>query len=206
MKHASMLAIIACLFGCDPPKETTAAATASATAAPTTTAAPKTSAAAAPEKKPSHPCPDKSEGDGTRKKPCEAKGSERIMEVKWSGKITDKGPKFSVTNKSKLEILYGNLVVYFYDKAGKQIEIKEGDKTKKHIGCVGNIFAGAVKPGEKIHLWFSCVKKKHVPEGAVAIEAEIKTAGFTDASGKKSDTFWRNKELAPADRAKGGVK
>src|SRR6185436_9349233 len=119
--------------------------------------------------------------------------------------IDDKGPTFKIVNNAKLDVLYGKIVVYFYDKAGKQIELKGGEKPRRRLSCAGNIFAGAVKPGEKIFVNFSCVKKDDVPKGAAAIEGEIQTVGFTDEAGKP-DTFWRNDDLVPEDRPKGGVK
>jgi hypothetical protein len=84
--------------------------------------------------------------------------------------------------------------------------VKNGDKTRPFQTCAGNVFAGAVKPGEKIFVFFSCVKKSHVPEGTVAIEAEAKTVGFADEAGRQNEYYWSNPELAPEQRPKGGVK
>lgn len=212
--HALMTAGIALwLWGCDKPQESAATtAPSTETAAPKPTAAPATAtatASAAPEEKPSHPCPEGSEGKGTFKSPCDAKGDARMMEVTWTGKMDDKGPQFRVVNKTKLEILYGFLVVYFYDKDGKQLEVPASEpdgKARPAKTCGGNIFAGPMKAGEKAVLTFSCVKKKHVPEGTEAIEAEMRTVGFTGKDGKKADTYWRNKDLVPDERPKGGAK
>lgn len=129
-----------------------------------------------------------------------------MMEVKYTGKTTDEGPKFSIVNKSDNQVLFGSLVAYFYDKAGKQLQVTAGDKTKPNQPCSGNIFAGAVKPGEKIYMFFSCVKKSHVPEGTATIEAEVKTVGFADESGRKNEFYWSNPDLTPDQRPKGGVK
>ena len=52
---------------------------------------------------------------------------------------------------------------------------------------------------------FSCVKKDDVPKGATFIEGEIQTVGFTDDAGK-IDTYWRNDDLVPEERPKGGIK
>jgi hypothetical protein len=199
-------AVAVTVTACDPPKETAAEAASSTTAAeevpqqPTPTA---TATAEAP--KPSHPCPEGTEGQGTLKDPCAAKGTARIMEAIWTGKMDDKGPSFRVTNNAKLEVLYGNIIVYFYDKAGKQLEVP-GEKPAPKVSCAGNIFAGPMKPAEKATITFSCVKKSHVPEGTAAIEAELKTVGFTSKEGNKSDTFWRNEDLVPDERPKGGIK
>jgi hypothetical protein len=156
-------------------------------------------------------CPKGSEGEGSYDKPCEATGTARMMEVTWTGKTDDKGPTFRVINKSPATILHGKVVVYYYDKAGKQLEIpaQEGAanaKPKPYHTCSGNIFAGAVKPEEKVFLTFSCVKKDRVPEGTKAIEAEIQTVGFADDTEKKVSYYWRNSELSPDERPKGGVK
>ena len=129
-----------------------------------------------------------------------------MMEVAYTGKTTDQGPKFSIVNKADSQILYGSIVVYFYDKAGKQLEVTAGEKKKPFQTCSGNIFAGAVKPSEKIFMFFSCVKKEHVPEGTATIEAEIKTVGFADEEGKKNEFYWSNPDLVPEQRPKGGLK
>ena len=128
-----------------------------------------------------------------------------MMEVAYTGKTTDEGPKFSILNKADSQILFGALVVYFYDKAGKQLQVTGGDKPRPTQTCSGNIFAGAVKPGEKIFMFFSCVKKSHVPEGTVTIEAEVKTVGFADEEGKKNEYYWSNPDLVPDARPKGGI-
>lgn len=178
------------------PVQTASAAVASASAAPTEEAP-----------KPSHACPKGSEGAGTFKEPCVAKGKQRIMEVTWTGKMDEKGPSFRVVNKSDLEILYGKIAVYFYDKAGKQLKVAghESDAPDKQL-CAGNIFAGPMKPKEQAVITFSCVAKRHVPEGTKAIEAEMTMVGFSGKDSNKSDTYWKNADLIPDERPKGGIK
>jgi hypothetical protein len=178
---------------------------------PTATAAPKPSAAPAPSAAPlpnRTDCPKDSEGPGTVDQPCVGKGSARMMEAKWTGKTDDKGPFFAVTNKSPSTILYGKIVVYFYDKAGKQLEAKDASgKAMPYVVCAGaNLFSGVMKPAEKATIQFSCVPKSIVPEGATAIEGELLTVGFADADGKKNEFYWSNKDLTPDARPKGGVK
>jgi hypothetical protein len=132
------------------------------------------------------------------------------MDVVWTGKTDDQGPHFRVTNKSQSVILYGKIAVYFYDKAGKQLEVAAAsgasDKTKPFHSCGGNIFGGVMKAGEKAVLTFSCVKKERVPEGTTAVEAEMQSVGFTDSSEKTITSYWRNNDLTPEARKKGGVK
>jgi len=178
-----------------------AAPSAAAPAPSPSVSAPAPSATAA---KSTRPCPDGSTGDGTLNKPCDAKGTARLMEVTWTGKMTDTGPSFRVTNKSKLDILYGSIAAYFYDKAGKQLEVKDTKPRPKQV-CSGKIFDGVMKAGEKAVITFSCVKKEHVPEGTVTVEGEMQMVGFPDASGAV-DLYWRNNDLTPDARPKGGVK
>jgi hypothetical protein len=170
--------------------------------------APEAAAPSASASGPVHDCPEGSTGDGTLAKPCDAKGTARMMELTWTGKTTDDGPSFRVTNKSKSTILYGKVVAYFYDKAGKQLEVKDAaGKASPNKPCAGaNLFGGVMKPAEKAVITFSCVKKEHVPEGTAAIEGEVQMVGFADASEKKSEYFWRNSNLTPDTRPKGGVK
>lgn len=195
----------------DPPPAASAAPSADVApvaatpAAPASTPAPASAAATAPAVP--HDCPKGSAGEGSFDKPCEAKGNARMMEVTWNGKIDDKGPFFRVNNKSANVILYGKIAVYFYDKAGKQLDVPDDSVTPPKNGpfrsCSGNMFGGVMKAGEKAVVQFSCVGKKHVPEGTTAIEAEMQSVGFADASEKKVDFYWHNPTLAPDARKKG---
>ena len=193
------------LFGCEEQaaKEPPAAKPSASVAA---VAPPPEPTPSAEPPKPREDCPEGSSGIGTSAEPCTGSGDSRMMEVKYTGKTTDEGPKFSVTNKSKKPILYGSLAAYFYDKAGKQLQVTADEKPRPKQLCSGNIFAGAVKPDEKIFVFFSCVKKDHVPEGTATIEAELKTVGFADEGGTRNEFFWSNPDLVPDERPKGGIK
>ncbi len=219
MRKAILLPTVAILTlaGCskDESAPTSAPASASAAATPSASSpapAPSGSALAAeassaPE--PQHDCPVGSTGPGSFSKPCEAKGSARMMESKWK-KTDDSGPSFAVTNKSKLVILYGKIAVYFYDKAGKQLPVTDESvtppKTRPYHTCSGSFFGGVMKPAEREVLTFSCVPKKVIPDGTVTVESEMQVVGFADASEKKVDFYWRNSDLTPDARPKGGVK
>jgi len=200
-KLLSAFVLATLLFGCEEEakKEPPAAKASASVAAVTPPPAPPPSAQ---PPKLRDDCPEGSSGVGSQNEPCLGKGDSRMMEVTYTGKTTDEGPKFSIVNKSKNPILYGSLVAYFYDKAGKQLEVTADGKPRPMQVCSGRIFAGAVKPGEKIFMFFSCVKKAHVPEGTAAIQAEVKTVGFTDDAGKESIFYWSNPDLAPNQRPK----
>jgi len=179
---------------------------ATATTPRATSANPTPASGSAEPLPPRSDCPKDSSGPGTLKEPCAGKGSARMMDAKWNGKIDDKGPYFNVTNNSPKVILYGEIAVYFYDKAGKQLEVQDKGKAAPFKTCTGNIFGGVMKVKEKALLTFSCVKKSAVPEGAAAIEAELVSVGFSDENEQKSEFYWANRELAPAVRPKGGTK
>ena len=131
------------------------------------------------------------------------------MDVKWK-KTGDDGPSFAVTNKGQLVIVYGKIAVYFYDKAGKRLDVTDDSvsppKTKPYHTCSGNFFGGVMKPAEREVLTFSCVPKKVIPDATATIEAEMQMVGFADPTGKKVDFYWRNNDLTPDARPKGGVK
>ncbi len=201
------LSVVAFLCGCQQEaKKEEPAPQPSASLAALASSTPPPPPAPPPPPKPRDDCPEGSSGLGTSAEPCKASGDSRMMEVKWTGKTTDEGPKFAVTNKSKKPILYGSVAVYFYDKAGKQLEVTYGGKPRPMQICSGNIFAGAVKPDEKIFVFFSCVKKEHVPEGTAAIEAEAKGVGFANEAGTENEFYWSNMDLVPDQRPKGGLK
>lgn len=197
-----------CTTGCSKEEATTQAPPAE-TAAPAKTTPPPPAPAPTPSTPPVE-CPEGSSGKGTFDEPCQASGAARMMEVEWTGKLDDQGPSFRVTNTSKEVILYGKMAVYFYDKTGKQLEVKSASDPNAeprpfHV-CSGNMFAGVMKAGEKAVLTFSCVKAKHVPEEAKAIEAEMQVVGFADDSEKQTDYYWENKDLVTDVRPKGGIK
>jgi hypothetical protein len=202
------LALTLPILGCskEEPKKEEAPAKPSATAsAPLPAPAPTPTTPPEPPK-PSPDCPEGSSGIGTSELPCKGSGDQRMMEVTYTGKTTEEGPKFQVVNKTKKPILYGSVAAFFYDKKGKQLEVTAGGKPRPMQLCSGNIFAGAVKPEEKIFVFFSCVKKDQIPEGTDKIEAEIKMVGFTDDEGKKATLYWSNLDLVPDARPKGGIK
>jgi len=208
---AAMLALLGCSNEESSAPGAAASASASATppavSAPAPTASAPPPAASAPE--PHHDCPTGSVGTGSYDKPCEAKKNARMMDVRWT-KTGDNGPSFNVASKSQLVIVYGKIAVYFYDKAGKQLDVKDDSasppKTRPYHTCSGTFFGGVMNPTDKFVLTFSCVPKSVIPDGTAAIEAEMQMVGFTDASGKKIDFYWRNSDLTPDVRPKGGVK
>jgi hypothetical protein len=214
----SIFASLASFTACSKEPEKGAAPAPSASAAPSAMAAAPASASATPAPSASaaepvvpHDCPKGSTGQGSASKPCEAKGGARLMEVAWTGKTDDKGPQFRVTNKSAITILHGKVAVYFYDKAGKQLDVQDTaatpPKAVPYRTCSGKIFGGVMKPAEKAVITFSCVTKANIPEGTAAIEAEMPMVGFADAADeKKVDFYWRNNDLTPDARKKGGIK
>ena len=135
----------------------------------------------------------------------------RMVELAWRGKYDDKGaPTFQVHSKAPKTMLYGRVAVYFYDKAGKLIDVKEApegsDKTHVFHTCSGNIFAGGLAKDEKAAYNFSCMGKANIPDGMASMEAEAFMVGFADATVKKNEYYWRNNDLASDTRPKGGAK
>jgi hypothetical protein len=185
---------------------TAPAASASASASPPAST-PAPIASTPPE--PPHDCPPDSTGAGSFTKPCEAKGKSRLMDVKWT-KTGDSGPSFAITNKGKTVIVWGKIAVYFYDKSGKQLDVVDESVTPsvtRHFHtCSGSFFGGVMNPAEREVLTFSCVPKKVIPDGTATIEGEMQMVGFADATGKKVDYYWRNADLTPDARPKGGAK
>ncbi len=207
------VAAVAALAGCNESSSGAGGAASASASASAAASAPAPSASAAPvasaPPEPPHDCPTGSTGTGTFSAPCDAHGNSRMMDSKWT-KTGDSGPSFAVTNKGKIVIVWGKIAVYFYDKAGKQLDVSDNSvvppKTKPYHSCSGSFFGGVMNPGEREVLTFSCVPKTVIPDGTVTIESEMPMVGFADSTGKKIDYYWRNADLAPDVRPKGGVK
>jgi len=135
-----------------------------------------------------------------------------MVELSFKGKYDEKtgGPMFNVHSKAPKTMLYGRVAIYFYDKAGKIIDVKEApegsDKTHVFHTCSGNIFAGGLAKDEKAAYNFSCMGKSNIPPGMASMEAEAFMVGFADSTVKKNEYYWRNNDLTPETRPKGGVK
>ena len=150
-------------------------------------------------------CPDGSSGEGTTSSPCKAGSpTSRLMELKWTGKIGSKGPIFAVTNKAKRPISQGDVQVYFYDAAGKQLQVSllgMSDK-KSHFWTSGAVFNGdGVKAGETQEVEFG-QGPAMFPAGAVNAEGEASRVCF--ATGKPDwdcDVNWENAALKGDTRA-----
>ena len=91
------------------------------------------------------------------------------------------------------------------EEGRQELTVSAKDGSPYH-GCGGNMFGGVMKPAEKATIQFSCMKKENIPDGVSSIEGEMQVVGFTDASGQKVTYYWRNNDLAPDARKKGGVK
>ena len=76
----------------------------------------------APE--PPHDCPTGSAGPGSFTKPCDAKGSSRMMD----GEVEEDGRQRAILRHHQQvaagRSCYGKIAVYFYDKAGKQLDVR----------------------------------------------------------------------------------
>lgn len=210
MNAAFVLPLVLVAAGCGKEDKSGASGASSASAAASASIAAAPVDAGPPAPPPDRTdCPKGSSGPGTFDKPCAAHGGARLMDAVWTKKIGDKGPFFQITNKDpNVTILYGKVAIYFYDKAGKQLEVKGSDgKTKPFAACAGaNQFGGVMKPGEKEVMTFSCARKEDVPDKMATIEAEVPVAGIADASGTKNEFYWKNEDLTPDARKKGGVK
>ncbi len=204
---ASLVSFSAACSKDDAAPSPSASASASATPPPSASTPPPPPAPSVAAEPP-HDCPAGSTGPGSFTKPCDASGPARMMDVKWK-KTDDKGPSFAVTNKSKLVIVYGKIGVYFYDKAGKQLSVMDDStppKPKPYHTCSGKFFGGPMNPSERAVITFSCVPKSVIPDGTATVEAEMQMVGFADATAQKIDFYWRNNDLTPDARPKGGVK
>jgi hypothetical protein len=182
---------LACNKGADPSAGATTATTPSADP-------PAATPAAAPAKPAGNPCPaGATKGTGTSADPCLATGSNRAIQVTWTGK-TGQRAEFTLKNVSGKAITNISSNVYYYDKAGKVLTVKNGHMVPGWTGAFA-LGANETKTQEMGLL------KAEIPAGAAAIEAETQAVQFdTGEFGK--DVYWANYDLSAYDRPKGGAK
>ncbi len=170
---------------------------------------------AAPEKKKDKTtCADwGGTGSLTFQDPCKLKPPSPVK-AKWTGKYV-KGssgevPEVEVENGFDLELSWGFVNVFYYDKDGKQLEItyESGTKTKRHYENGSGILKN-IKPGEKKMLALG-PPKSATPEGTETIEVEITGFALEHAENakKKDDKHFRVDVGVPSfdERPKGGWK
>ena len=149
-------------------------------------------------------CPPNSSGKGTAEEPC--KGTGRVLEAKWTGK-NNKKSVFSVTNKLKSKVDFVQASIYYYDAAGKQLEIPNKDNPKyphKSASPSGGLFT--IGPGEtkEIELGFTV---DLIPKATKSIELEFNKVGWVSSDpNAKDDVYWENSALAPENRPMGANK
>ena len=147
-------------------------------------------------------CPLEASGAGTAGEPCV--GTDRALEAKWTGK-NKKASVFSVTNKLMWPVDFVQASAYYYDAAGKQIEVplswNSKYRAKSWDGSVGLVM---IQPSEtkEVELGYDV---DSIPKATKTIEIEFSKVGFK-VSGSTSESYWQNDSLAPSDRPMGGSK
>ncbi|MBX3198482.1 MAG: hypothetical protein KF894_10150 [Labilithrix sp.] len=98
---------------------------------------------------------------------CAAKPQPVPLTAKPTGKYTFNQPEWEVTNTTDKDLHWASAVVYYYDKAGNQLESVIKDKPYKASRMNGSSFT--LKPNEtkKVTIGF---KKESEPRGAASME------------------------------------
>jgi hypothetical protein len=113
-------------------------------------------------------------GEGTFNEMCDCKGKgvKPPFEVKYTGKYSSsfKAPEFEITNTSDKDIHWGSAAIYYYDKSGKQLEAKIGERVLKASRINGSNFSFAPKEKKTLHLGF---KQENEPQGIDSMEVVI---------------------------------
>lgn len=167
-------------------------------------------AGAAGSKKEKSSCADWG-GEGDFEKDCVVKGPSPLK-AKWTGKYVDdfgrEVPEIEVENGTDLELSWGFVNLWYYDKDGKQLELQyeSGTKSKRFYQNGSGLLKG-IKPGEKKLLAIG-PQKKETPAGTDSIEVEVTGWGVENPKDPKARKMFRVK--APVEnldeRPKGGWK
>lgn len=210
---AGLGSLVLLLAACDEPKESPGAATAKASAAATTKAASTAKATASATAQAGAGKCDKlgCKGEGSFFKKCDCKGKDvkPPLTATWTGKdgSFDK-PAMEVQNLSDQPLHWASVRLYYYDQAGKQLEVtikgkpekKTKDTTYKTYMMNGSTFT--LKPKEKKTLSFGW-KKDEAPKGTDTIEAVFDGWCWGEPRDKANEVCVTI-DRAPDERPKGG--
>ncbi len=167
----AVLAAFPTLAACNKVDASASDASASdASAKPASSTAPQSSA----PKKDKATCADWG-GEGSLDKECVLKGKSPFK-AKWTGGYMDSFgrqiPEFEVESNFEIEVSWGYVAIYYYDKDGKQLEITFEDGRKVMHSYENGSGILKIKPGEKKKLGFGPTKAE-TPAGTDTIEIEI---------------------------------
>jgi hypothetical protein len=136
---------------------------------------------------------------------------------KWTGayvtKFGQEQPEFEVENGFELEINWGNVALFYYDKDGNQLEVTfaSGDKSMAPYQSGSGTFGGdkpgkGLEPGEKKKFSYGPTKAE-TPAGTETIELEVRAFGHELPNrDPKSKFFMVQAPDVPNVRPKGGWK
>lgn len=143
-------------------------------------------------------------GEGTFFEMCDCKTKPQPVPfaAKYSGKYSSffKQPEWQITNTTDKDLHWGSAAVYYYDKAGKQLEAKINDKPYTASRVNGSNLT--LKPNETktIHIGF---KQDSEPKGVASMEIVFDGWCYGKYDDKSTHQCMRI-ERAPDQRARSG--
>ena len=142
------------------------------------------------------------EGSFSKMCDCKAKPQPAPFAVKYAGKYSSffEEPEWQITNTTDKDIHWGSAAVYYYDKAGKQLEAKFGEKTLKAYRVNGSNLSLKPNQTKTINLGF---KQGDEPKGIGSMEVVFDGWCYGKYDDKRSHHCIRN-ERAPDERARSG--
>jgi len=158
--------------------------------------APSSSASAAAADAPD-PCKKHNLKDGAGTKADMCKYENDVLMADYFGPVDDTGAVFAIMNPWPDEVTWLRAAVFYYDKDGKQLTIKVGDKDQTNDMLDGI----AVKiPGSKTTNVPLGLAKKDLPAEVNTIELQIAAFGW-DASGDTKAAYFTS--TTPISRYRG---
>lgn len=196
------------LMGCGSETQATGSATTSAKPAPSASGKPS-AAAQTPSAAPSaasteNACQKKKlTAGGTGDMGDKCKYSGEILTAKYTGKIDDHGAVFEITNPWPEEVnMLTEAALYYYDKSGKQLSVKQGDATKKANFLTNAEVKLAGNKASEVSLGWP---KSDLPKDVDSVELVIMSFGWDLGEGKGA-YFVSTDNKYTEERAKGGGK
>jgi hypothetical protein len=143
-------------------------------------------------------------GDGSFFKMCGC--NEKVQEAPFEAKATgkygtfSKQPEWTVTNKTDKIVHWASAAVYYYDRAGKQLETTIKDKPYKASRVNGSSFTLKPKETKKVSIGF---KQENAPAGTASMEVVFDGWCYGAYADKETHLCMRVAR-APDERARSG--
>jgi hypothetical protein len=130
---------------------------------------------------------------------CKATRTARVATIAWNGVTGESSQTLTVKNSAGAPLKDATIAIWFYDAAGKRLDIAGSKKYR----IPGDGLGGTINAGASKDITLS-VAKATLPTGAAEIEGELVKATLVNPDGSDGP-IWQNDDLNADERVMTGT-